>query len=202
MRLHWSATSPYARKCLILLMETGQEVDVTLVPATGSPVDSSQMPLAQNPLGKLPVLERPDGPALYDSRVITRYLDDRAGGKLYPPAPRLWDTLTLEATGDGITEAGVLILYESRIRPEDKRFDAWVEGQWAKIARALDTLEARWMGNLRGPLDMGLISVVCALGHLDFRHAARNWRDGRPQLARWEADLAERPSVKATVPKL
>ena len=175
---------------------------MTLVPATGSPVDSSQMPLAQNPLGKLPVLERPDGPALYDSRVITRYLDDRAGGKLYPPAPRLWDTLTLEATGDGITEAGVLILYESRIRPEDKRFDAWVEGQWAKIARALDTLEARWMGNLRGPLDMGLISVVCALGHLDFRHAARNWRDGRPQLARWEADLAERPSVKATVPKL
>ena len=33
------------------------------------------MPLAQNPLGKIPTLERPDGPALYDSRVICRYLD-------------------------------------------------------------------------------------------------------------------------------
>ena len=63
------------------------------------------MPVGANPLGKVPALERPDGPALYDSQVICRYLDDLAGGRLYPAKPRLWETLTLEATADGIVEA-------------------------------------------------------------------------------------------------
>ena len=200
LKLYHSPTSPYVRKCMILLMETGQLADVTLVSATGTPLDASQMPLAQNPLGKIPALERPDGPALYDSRVICRYLDDRAGGKLYPPVPRLWDTLTLEATGDGITDAALLMVYEVRVRPEDRRMPAWVEGQWAKIARALDALEQRWISHLNGPLDMGQVAVGAALGYLDFRHGARNWRDGRPGLAAWQARFAARPSVMATVP--
>lgn len=200
MRLYHSPTSPYVRKCVILLMETGQLADVTLVSATGTPLDASQMPLAQNPLGKIPALERPDGPALYDSRVICRYLDDRAGGKLYPPAPRLWDTMTLEATGDGITDAALLMVYEVRVRPEDRRMPAWVEGQWAKIARALDALEQRWVSHLNGPLDMGQVAVGAALGYLDFRHGARNWRVGRPGLAAWEAKFAARASALATVP--
>ena len=200
MRLYHSPTSPYVRKCVILLMETGQLADVTLVSATGTPLDASQMPLAQNPLGKIPALERPDGPALYDSRVICRYLDDRAGGKLYPPAPRLWDTMTLEATGDGITDAALLMVYEVRVRPEDRRMPAWVEGQWAKIARALDALEQRWVSHLNGPLDMGQVAVGAALGYLDFRHGARNWRVGRPGLAGWEAKFAARASALATVP--
>ncbi len=103
MKLYSAETSPYARKVRILLHETGQFGDVEIVPAYGTPLDPQTMPLAQNPLGKLPALERADGPAIYDSRVICRYLDARAGGKLYPEGNRLWETLTLEATADGIT---------------------------------------------------------------------------------------------------
>ena len=158
------------------------------------------MPVARNPLGKIPTLERDDGPALYDSRVICRYLDDLAGGRLYPEKPRLWETLTLEATGDGIMEAAVLMVYEERTRPEEQRFAPWVEGQWAKIARALDALEARWLAHLAGPLDAGQIAVGCALGYVDFRHAARDWRAGRPGLAAWEARFAARPAMQATRP--
>lgn len=200
MRLYYSATSPYVRKVMVTLIETGQRDDVTLVPAAGTPLDPGSMPLDQNPLGKIPALARDDGPALYDSRVICRYLDDRAGGKLYPQGPRLWDTLTLEATADGILDAAILIVYESRVRPEDKRFADWTEGQWAKIARALDALEARWMDHLNGPLDMGQVAIGCALAYLDFRHGARNWRHGRPSLAVWDAEFAARPSMRATPP--
>lgn len=132
--------------------------------------------------------------------MICRYLDTRAGGKLYPPVPRLWQTLTLEATADGILEAALLIVYESRLRPEEIRFEPWVEGQWAKIARTLDALEARWMDHLNGPLDMGQIAVACALGYLDFRHAARNWRDGRAELSTWYNAFSRRGSMKATEP--
>ena len=194
------ATSPFVRKVKVVLHETGLLPGVELEPAGGTPVAPGTMPVTRNPLGKIPVLEREDGPALYDSRVICRYLDDLAGGRLYPEKPRLWETLTLEATGDGMMEAAVLIVYEDRTRPEEKRFDGWVEGQWAKIARGLDAIEGRWMAHLAGPLDAGQIAVGCALGYLDFRLGPREWRAGRPALADWEKRFAARPAMLATRP--
>ncbi len=200
MRLYFSPTSPYVRKVMVLLHETGQMDAVEKVTGSGNPVDPGTAPLEANPLGKVPALERPDGPALYDSRVICLYLDERAKAGLYPTGARRWDTLTVEATGDGILDAALLMVYEGRIRPEEMRFTPWVEGQWAKVDRALDALETRWMAHLEGPLDAGQIAVGCALGYLDFRHDARGWRDGRPRLAAWYAGFAMRPSMQATVP--
>ncbi|HVL19686.1 MAG TPA: glutathione S-transferase [Amaricoccus sp.] len=200
MRLFHSSTSPFVRKVMVTLHETGQLDRVELVPAVGTPMASGTMPVAENPLGKVPTLERPDGPALYDSRVITRYLDALGSGGLYPEAPRLWETLTLEATGDGISEAALLIVYEAGLRPEGARSEAWIAGQWAKIARALDALEARWIAHLAGRIDAGQIAVGCALGYLDFRHAPRGWRAGRPALAAWFEAFAARPSMGATQP--
>lgn len=199
MKLYHSPTSPYVRKVMVLLHETGLIHQVETVPAAGTPVAPGTMPLARNPLGKIPTLERPEGPALYDSRVICRYLGEMAGGGLYPPA-RIWETLTLEATADGILEAALLMIYEDRLRAEATRSPEWIEAQWAKIARALDAVEARWMAHLAGPLDAGQIAMACALGYLDFRLDARGWRDGHPALAAWEARFAERPSMKETVP--
>ncbi|PLL14836.1 glutathione S-transferase [Tabrizicola sp. TH137] len=200
MRLYFSPTSPYVRKVMVLLHETGQMDEVELVAGSGSPVDPGTAPLEANPLGKVPALERPDGPALYDSRVICRYLDARAEAGLYPTGARLWDSLTVEATGDGILDAALLMVYEGRLRPEELRFAPWVEGQWAKVDRALDVLETRWLAHLRGPLEAGQIAVGCALGYLDFRHGARGWRTGRPGLAAWFEGFAARPSMMATVP--
>ncbi len=185
---------------MVTLHETGLLDQVEIVAAAGTAIDPGTMPVATNPLGKVPTLERRDGPALYDSRVISRYLDDLAGGRLYPGKPRLWETLTLEATADGILDAAVLMVYEGRLRPETLHFAPWTDGQWTKIARALDAIESRWMSHLAGPLDAAQIAVACALGYLDFRLADRAWRDGRPALAAWEARFAERPSMQATVP--
>lgn len=200
MRLFYSPTSPYVRKVMVLLKETGLESQVTLIPALGTPLDPGTQPLAQNPIGKIPVLERPEGPALYDSRVILRYLDTRVGAGLYPEGERLWDVLTLEATAEGIIDAALLMIYEGRLRPEELRFAPWVEGQWSKIARSLDAVEARWMSHLAGPLDISHIAMGCALGYLDFRHEARNWRQDRPALSAWYEAFSARPSMMETVP--
>jgi len=199
MKLYHSATSPYVRKVMVLLHEAGRTGDVALVPAAGTPVDPGTMPLVQNPLGKIPCLERPDGPALYDSRVICRFLDARKQAGLYPEA-RLWEVLTLEATADGIMEAAVLMIYEERTREPQMRSGPWVEAQWGKVARALDVLEARWLSHLSGRLDMGQIAVACALGYLDFRHAARDWRRGRDGLAAFQDRFSRRPSMLETRP--
>lgn len=200
LKLYHAAASPYVRKVMITLHETRQLPLVELITVGGTPLDPGTYPLSHNPLGKIPALERDTGPALYDSRVICRYLNDTGRGTLYPAGETLWDSLTLEATGDGIADAALLMVYEGRVRPEDKQYEPWVEAQWSKIARALDSLESRWMAHLYGPFDIGQIAIVAALGYLDLRHTIRDWRAGRPSLAVWAEKMAARPSVKATVP--
>ena len=199
MKLFHSPASPFVRKVMVVLHETGQLDKVTLVPTATTPTNTDAALKAANPLGKLPCLIRDDGPAIYDSRVITRYLDDLGGGTLYPQA-RIWDVLTLEATADGLMEAAVLMVYEGRVRPEDKVYAPWVEAQWGKARGALKTLNDMWMGHLAGPLDAGQIAVGCALGYLDFRHGDRNWRAIAPALAEWYAGFAGRASMAATAP--
>ncbi len=201
MRLYHAATSPFVRKVMVLLHAAGAVEWVTLVPATGNPLDPGTIPVHRNPLGKLPALERDDGTTLFDSRVICRFLDDQLQAGLYPAAPRLWETLVLEATADGIADAAVLMRYEEHVRPEDSRSPAWAEAQWAKIDRALNAVEERWISHLSGPLDMGQIALGVALGYLDFRQPGRDWRGPRPELAAWWETFAAWPMMRDTEPK-
>ncbi|WP_306007227.1 glutathione S-transferase [Aquicoccus porphyridii] len=200
MELIYAAASPYVRKVRTLLHETGQSDDVTLVPVKTSPTATPDVVRAANPLGKIPALVRPDGPAIYDSRVITRYLDARAGGGFYPEA-RIWEVLTLEATADAIMDAAILITYENRLRPPEHRSDDWIEAQWSKVAHAVRAVNDRWMSHLAGPVDMGHVAIGCALGYLDFRHDARGWRKGCDALDDWFTVFASRDSMQATAPK-
>lgn len=200
MKLYYSPTSPYVRKVMVLLHETGQLDDVELVTASGTPLSHAKGLPAINPLSKVPALERGDGPALYDSRVICRYLDARSDAGLYPDGAMLWDVLTLEATADGILDAAILMVYEDRLRPENMRFHDWIEAQWIKVDQAIEALNARWMSHLAGPLHTGQIAVACALAYVDFRHSDRNWRKGRDALDDWFASFAARESMKATAP--
>ncbi len=199
MDLYYSPASPFARKVRVTLIETGQDADVRLVASQQTPLAPDPANVAQNPLGKVPALTRPDGPALYDSRVICRYLDARAGGRLYPER-RIWEVLTLEATADGILDAALLMVYEERLRPEAQRASDYVAAQWDKVLRALDAIEGRWISHLSGPLDMGQIATGCALAYLDFRHGGRAWRAARPDLAAWFARFDDRPAMAATRP--
>lgn len=200
MRLYTSPTTPFGRKPMVLILEAGLTDRVQIIDVSGNPLDPGTMPVGLNPLGKIPALDCDNGTAIYDSRVICRYLDDVAQSGLYPLAPKLWQTLTLEATADGILDAALAMVYENRMRPEDKRFPAWVDAQWAKIARTLDAVETGWMAHLAGPLDMAQIAMGCALGYLDFRHDVRNWRAGRAGLAAWFDQFAQRPAMQATIP--
>jgi glutathione S-transferase len=200
MKLYHAPASPFVRKVMVLLHHADALDRVTLVAAAGNPLDPGSLPVDRNPLGKIPALERADGPTLYDSRVITRYLDDLLQARLYPAPPRLWDSLVLEATADGISDAAVLMRYELYLRPEGSRSPEWAEAQWQKIDRALTAVEERWQSHLRGPLDMGQIALGCALGYLDFRHSVRDWRRTCPGLAAWWLALSATPAFSATAP--
>lgn len=200
MKLYYSPASPFVRKVAVLLHELGKadEVELTTVQSTAFASDPGLA--ASNPLAKLPALVRDGGTTLYDSRVITAFLNDLYGGKMYPAGASRWETLTLEATGDGIMDCAVSMAYEVRLRPENMQYGDWIEAQWAKVARAISVLNARWMSHLSGPVDMGHISVACALSYVDFRHDARNWRTGNDALAKWHAAFDSRASMGATKP--
>lgn len=200
MKVYFDPKSPFARKVRVMMREKGRLGDVEFVQVSGTPLDPGSIPVEDNPLGKIPVLKPGTGRAVYDSRVICRYLDEATGGGMYPSPPRLWDALTLEATADGIMDAAVLMVYEWRCRPEGIRSADWTGGQWSKIARALDALDSGWMGHLEGPDDIAHVAVACALGYLDFRHADRDWRSGRKALADWHGRYSTRESMAATVP--
>lgn len=200
MELLIAPASPFVRKARVAVRELDLMETVTELEVTASPVlEVTEALIAANPTGKIPALTRPDGPAIYDSRVITRFLNAHAAGNLYPEA-RLWEVLTLEATAEAIMDASVSMTYEVRFREADKVSADWVEGQWRKVTRSLVAIEARWLSHLSGPLDMAQIGLACALGYLDLRHDARGWRNTAPKVAEWEAIFAQRPSMLDTRP--
>ncbi|WP_338549982.1 glutathione S-transferase family protein [Roseovarius phycicola] len=200
MQLISAKPSPFGRKVKVMLIETGQDDEVERVEVMTTPVATDPAIAAANPVGKIPALVREDGATLYDSRVICRFLDARAGAGLYPEA-RIWDTLTLEATADGIMDAAILMVYEHRVRPENLVFEDWIEAQWSKVVRSVKAVNDRWMSHLNGPLDASHIAIGCALAYLDFRQPSRDWRSGNDALAAWFTTFAECDSMKKTAPE-
>ncbi len=199
MKLIYSGTSPFVRKVSVMLLETGLDARVTKETVAITPMNPGDIVPSANPLGKVPCLITAQGP-LFDSRVITRYLDTlHDGPKLYPEGSALWPVLTLEAVADGMLDAAVLMVYEARLRTDAQKSPEWIEAQWLKISRSLAHLEANVAA--LNTLSMAGIGVACALGYLDFRHENREWRAATPKLAAWEAAFSKRPSMRATVPE-
>lgn len=200
MKLYYSATSPYVRKVMALAIETGQRDALHLIETTLSPVSPNAALNADNPIGKVPALVLGDGSALYDSPVICEYLDTlHAGPRWFPDGPERWDALRRQALADGILDAAVISRYEAALRPEALRWEDWLSGQRQKITRALQQLE-QTCGQWGERLDIGTLTIACALGYLDFRFAAMDWRSECPQLSAWFAAFSQRPSIADTVP--
>jgi glutathione S-transferase len=200
MKLLYAPASPYARKVLAVAHETGLIDRIEVATAATAPTGAAPDVAPHNPLGKVPTLLLDDGTSLYDSRVICEYLDARTTGpRLFPDGEGRWDALTRQALGDGLLDAALLTRYERVLRPEALRWDAWDGGQVAKIAAALDRIEAVVAD--MPPLDIGAVAIGCALGYLDFRFPDLAWRDGRPAAAAWYAVFEARPAMVATAPR-
>lgn len=199
MILRHSPTSPYTRKVMVLLHETGliDQVRIASIDGWREPDDLT----AENPLSMVPTLVRDDGVALFDSPVICEYLDTRHDGA--PLLPRegdaRWTALRRQAQADGILDCAVLTFMETVKRPEALRWDWWAELKRKAIRRALDAFEAECDSFDDAP-DMGLIAIACALSYLDLRGAIGEWRDGHPQLTSWYERFAARPSMVNTTP--
>lgn len=198
MKLHWSPRSPYVRKVMIVLHETGQAEDVELsrnVVAVQLPTPEAV--LADNPLGKIPALVTDDGRQLIDSRVICEYLDLQTGVGLFPSDPRARVShLNWQALADGMCD--VLLIWRTELTRETGPWEALVTGWRAKVRATMARLETEAEGMAAAPFGIGHVALAAALGQLDFRWPDCAWRESFPRLAALEATLAARPSVALT----
>jgi len=199
MILRSASASPFGRKVRIAAMVLGLDGRITAEVADAlDPADSLRR---QNPLGKIPALVLDDGEVLFDSRVIVEYLDHLAGGgRIVPAEPKArFAALRLQALADGIMDASILRVYESRWRDQAKHEPKWVEHQAGKVARALAALEAAPPARTAIP-DVGQITVACALGYQDFRFQGA-WRRDHPHLVKYLEEFAAAvPAFAATQP--
>ncbi len=196
MKLFYSPSSPFVRKVMACAIARGLDQRIEKLPT--NPHQSPADLLAANPLSKVPGLITDDGIGLFDSPVICEYLDSLGSAPpMFPPAgPARWRALRFQAMADGIMDAAVGRRMEQG-RPQEAARDAAMARMAAAVARALDLLEADPPG---ASLDIGSITVACALGYLDFRFAAEPWRAGRPMLAAWFAAIEKLPPIARTAP--
>lgn len=198
MKLFYSPTSPFVRKVVIAAKIRGLDAQIERLPTDAH--SSPATLLAANPLSKVPCLLTEDGVALFDSPVICEYLDSLGDAPpLFPDhgGPR-WTALRQQALADGIMDAAVLARMES-VRPQEETRSTVITRQKSAVTRGLTVLEEH--PPEAGNPTIGAVSVACALGYLDFRFAADNWREGHPRLARWLDGFAEAvPGFAETAP--
>lgn len=196
MKLFITPNSPYARKVRVVLIE--KRIDCELVEVVLADPDCPVH--AFNPLGKVPTLVLDDGSALYDSAVITDYLDKKNPvAHLIPQAKRI-EIKRWEALADGVCDAAVAIMLESRREVQDARL---IERQQIKVNRgltqlALDLGEAKWcVGNA---LSLADIALCCTLAYVNMRLPQIDWRTNHPNLAALFERVTQRPSFTSTLP--
>jgi glutathione S-transferase len=198
MKLHWSPKSPYVRKVMVCAHELGLLPQIELVRSVAAMLKPNPEIIADNPLSKIPTLVREDGFALFDSVVICEYLNDRAGGSLFPrDGEAKWQALRWHALGDGLLDA--LILWRNE-REREVPLRALLDAFELKTRACLKLLEQETQGLSDAPFSIGHVAVGCALGYLDQRFDYLEWRGIAPQLASWFGVLRNLPSFQSTQP--
>ncbi|MEP6721666.1 MAG: glutathione S-transferase [Variovorax sp.] len=198
LKLHWSPKSPYVRKVMVCAHELGLLPRLELIRSVAAMLKPNPSIMADNPLSKIPTLVREDGSALFDSAVICEYLNDLAGGTLFPPQEEArWQALRWHAFGDGLLDA--LILWRNE-REREVPLQALLEAFELKTRASLQMLDHETQALRLAPLSIGHVALGCALGYLDYRFGTLGWRSLAPALANWFETLSARPSFTATEP--
>ena len=186
-KIFYSPASPYSAKVRMAAARCGVDIDAQIVNTNDEPANL----VDANPLGKIPVLIRDEGDAIFDSRAITQYLNRVSGSALFPRnAEKRLEAERLEALADGICDCLLAHVYERRFRPEEKIHQPWLDLQWKKVTRALDYLNSN-PPKMTKKATGGQIALRATLAYLSLRFEGK-WERGRSKLTRWAKRFDER----------
>ena len=199
MKLHITRTSPYARIVRAAILEHGLEKRIHIVEARTREARSPYY--AISPSGRVPYLERDDGPGLEETDIICAYLDRLSDRPplIRPPADADWQAGRLHALARSLLDGLAVWVREMR-RPEAERSPTIIAHEAERTRRLLD----QWESEIASPLMQEGLTIT----HLTLFTAleAARWMLGeealavRPRLADWHAEMDRRPSLMATRP--
>lgn len=201
MKLHSAAPSPFVRKVRIAALELGLFDRIKIIDTMVAPGKTDEAyGQSVNPLRKIPALELDDGSVIVDSQLICEYLDSLEGNHRLIPAvgDARWNVLSGSAVANGMMDAAVLLRYETFLRPEEKRWDQWIDEQWVKINNGLGWFNKRLP---ESETSIEGIALACALGYLDFRSPDFNWRSDYGRVAMWHDSASSRDAYALTNPE-
>lgn len=192
MKLLVSHTSPYARKCRVLVRELGLLDQVEEIEA--HPFENGELLLNANPLGRVPCLIGEDGNSITESLFIAEVLNGTADA----PWSNTLDNRRMDILATGLIDLAVARRVEM-VRDEASWSDYWIGRREDGIRRTLDVLENQ-SGSFRGEKSLEGLTLAVALDYLDFRFPESQWRDGRPGLRSIHQNWSTRPSFGETAP--
>lgn len=197
MKLLYTKRSPYARKVRILALEKGIELDCV----DEDLLNKSQQLVEANPLGRVPALILDDGEVLSDSSIICEYLESiQPKPSFYPKNEKeRLRIVNYDLIAKGLTEVTVSIFYE-KMRHSDNPHTVFVQTQESTIKRTLEYFEAQ-ISSFQD-FHIAAVSLLSAIGYLEFRMPHLWPQDSCPKLKSWYADVSQRISVIETKPVL
>ncbi len=199
MKLHITPTSPYARIARAAIIVHGLDDRIEVVTARTREPGSPYYEIS--PSGRVPFLERDDGPGLEETDLICAYLDAMSDRPplLRRPEEADWQAGRLHAIARSFLDGLAVWIREMR-RPQNERSPTIIAHEAARADRMLDLWE-REIGTplMQQGLTVTHLTLYCALD------AARQMMGAdamasRPALAAWHARLGDRPSLVATRP--
>jgi len=196
MKLLYTPNSPYARKVRIVLREKGMACEEAQVALNDDTVE------AANPLGKIPTLIVDDQTSMFDSVVISEYLE------LVKTEPRmipidLWERVIVrkwESISDGLCDVLIPAVLEQR-RPVEKQEASVIARSDHKVAATLKFVEGEIAGRtyaFGNEFTLADAALLSALGYVALRR--QQLLESFAHIAAYRNTHAPRPSILATQP--
>jgi len=190
--------STCTRKVLMTLAETNTPYELSTIDfAKGEHKQPAH--LARQPFGQIPALDD-DGFALYESRAMSRYIDEKVSGKLVPG----------DAKGRGVMEEWISI-ETSNFTPHAMKFiyhhtfgraqDAAVlETATKGLETALGVMDARLAKSAFLAGDQFTLADVCFMPYFEYAMATpvKEMIAKHPHVNAWWNKVSERPTWQKT----
>ena len=203
MKLWYSNSSPYARKARAVVQYHQLQDRVELLQAT-SGLDKNSPHNQDNPLGRLPALQLENGEWLFNSSLISEYLEHLGNQpSLYGEGEERWKILRLHYLADGILENELSVIPEKRFRPQSEWYLERHQQIFDRTEKSLIELK-KAIDEFGETLNIGTLNAVCAIDFLLFRddwtHATQH--SAIEPLKAWAAEMNQRYTcLKNTFPK-
>jgi len=201
MKLYTSIKSPYARRVRLAVREGGlaeqvEEVEIDTI----EQLEQLGVKLV-GPGGKVPILICEDGTPLYESLIITRYLNELAGGCLMPKnQAALIRTLEMESIAAVLTDSLYVRCGERYRREAALKSTAILAREKVRTERCYDRLN-ELVAAEGEQVSLATFAIASALAYANWRQPEDDWRNERDALSSYYDRIMLRPAFAETALK-